>query len=178
MRRILSLLQDHPIVVTSLALVLVIIHWSLVTFGPLENTWEPLLRSPDGGIAIYLGSASAAAIVAGFAGVVVVFGLTAGGSRFRQLRLEGSESLTRNWTSASISGFAAAGLSLAAAVISSIDLGWISPWLFEASMLLLIHGTVRIIWLLRALMGVVYAEDAAADRFSKTKPTMNRDDFS
>lgn len=178
MRKILGLLQDHPIVVTSLAFVAVIIHWALVTFERLDNTWEPLLESMDGGIAIYLGSASAAAIVAGFAGVVVVFGLTAGGSRFRQLRLHGAGSLTRNWTSASISGFAAAGLSLAAAVLSGIDLGWISPWLFEWSMLLLIHGTVRIMWLLRALMGVVYAEDAELDRASKTKSTMTRGDFS
>lgn len=178
MRKVIGLLQDHPIVITCLAFVAVAVHWSLVTFGRLENTWGPLLTSTDSGIAIYLGSASAAAIVAGFAGVVVVFGLTAGGSRFRQLRLEGSGSLTRNWTSASISGFAAAGLSLAAAVLSGIDLGVISPWLFEWSMLLLIHGTVRIMWLLRALMGVVYAEDAAADRASKTKPTMTRGDFS
>lgn len=176
MKRLAALIQDHPALVSLLAFLLVAFHLVLAVLGRIPNTWAPLTASADVGISIYLGAASAAAIVAGFAGVVVVFGLTASGVRFRQLRLRGAASLSRNWTSASVSGFAAAGLSLAAAVLASLGAGQWSPWFFEWSMLLLLHGTVRIIWLLRALMAVVQTEDQAADRASRQQ-TVSTSDF-
>lgn len=169
--RLTGYLQDHPIIVSALAILLVGAHILFVLTELIGNTWEPLTISSDKGIAIYLGAASAASIVAGFAGVVVVFGLTASGDRFRQLRIQGSRSLARNWTSASVSGFTAAGISLGAAVLAGIGMEVVSPWLFEWSMLLLLHGTIRIIWLLRSLMKVVQAEDFSADRESSKTET-------
>lgn len=177
MKRLGGLIQDHPALVSLTAFIVVAAHATLVVLEKLPNSWEPLTKTVDVGISIYLGAASAAAIVAGFAGVVVVFGLTATGVRFRQLRLQGAASLSRNWTSASVSGFAAAGLSLAAAVLAGVGANDWSPWLFEWSMLLLLHGTVRIIWLLRSLMDVVHTEDQAADR-SANEQSVSSKDFS
>ena len=67
-------------------------------------------------VTLFLGTAAAAAILAGFAGVAVVFGLTADGDRVSVFRLEAGKSLRGTWTSTSLAGFAAAGLSLGAAI--------------------------------------------------------------
>lgn len=169
MSKIVGIVQDHPIVITISAFVLVLVHLILALVGAIPNPWLSLQGTKDAGIAIYLGAASAAAIVAGFAGVVVIFGLTANSSRFRELRLKSGDSLSRNWTSASVSGFAAAGLSLFAAILAGLQFQIASPWIFEWSILLLVHGTLRIMWLLRSLMTVVATDDAAAERKSKTR---------
>jgi hypothetical protein len=176
MRKLVGLIQDRPLVVTLSAFGLVLLHLALACLGIISNPWQALQDAADSGIAIYLGAASAAAIVAGFAGVVVVFGLTANSSRFRELRLKSGESLNKNWTSASVSGFAAAGLSLFAAILAGLQFQAASPWIFEWSILLLVHGTLRIIWLLRSLMKVVASDDAAADRQSKTR-SYTKDSF-
>lgn len=165
---IVAITQDRPWLITLLTFLFVAIHLILVHFKIWPDTWAPLLSSADKGISIYLGAASSAAIVAGFAGVVVVFGLTASGEKFRYLRLEAGKSLGSNWTSSSVSGFSAAGISLAAALSTATGLFFWSPWLLEWSLLLLLHGTVRIIWLLRVLMRIVAAQDAADIRDANT----------
>lgn len=160
-----SLIKNHPGVVTVSIIAAVLVHALTTLTGWIPNIWERLiLGEPSIALDIYLGAGAAAAIVAGFAGVVVVYGLTATGSRFRQLRIQAGDSLGRNWTSASVVGFAATGLCLAAAILHSLGLAWLAPWLLELSLLLLLHGTWRIIWLLRELMVVAEREDAAAER--------------
>lgn len=166
--KLVAVAQDNPWIITLFTLLLVTTHFFLVHFKVWTDSWATLLASPDRGMAIYLGAASASAIVAGFAGVVVVFGLTATGEKFRNLRLDAGKSLGSNWTSSSVSGFSAAGIALAAAIAAATGQFFWSPWLLEWSLLLLLHGTIRIIWLLRILMSIVAAQDAADVRESKT----------
>lgn len=155
----LGAIKDHPWIITAFAFLIVATHWFLVYREVLPSPWDAYEVDSNQAVSIFLGSASASAIVAGFAGVVVVFGLTAQGRKFRELRVNAGRSLGRNWTSSSVSGFVAAGLSLFAALLASLgDFTW-SPWLFEWSLLLLIHGTARIIWLLRVLMSAVAQQD-------------------
>lgn len=166
--RLVAILQDHPWVATLLSFLIVVAHFLLVHFEVWQDTWAPLLASPDKGMAIYLGAASAAAIVAGFAGVVVVFGLTATGEKFRTLRLDAGKSLGSNWTSSSVSGFSAAGIALGSSIATATGFFFWSPWMLELSLLLLLHGTIRVIWLLRLLMKIVAAQDAAEAKKGKT----------
>ncbi|MGO3763515.1 hypothetical protein [Glutamicibacter arilaitensis] len=167
-QRLVAVVQDRPWIITLITFLLVIVHFLLVHFKIWADSWATLLASPDRGMAIYLGAASASAIVAGFAGVVVVFGLTATGEKFRNLRLDAGQSLGSNWTSSSVSGFSAAGVALMAAIATATGQFFWAPWLLEWSLLLLLHGTIRIIWLLRILMGIVAAQDAADAKKSKT----------
>lgn len=165
---LVAILQDHPWVATLFSFVLVVAHFLFVHFEVWPDAWAPLLASPDKGMAIYLGAASASAIVAGFAGVVVVFGLTATGEKFRTLRLDAGRSLGSNWTSSSVSGFSSAGIALGASITTATGFYFWSPWMLELSLLLLLHGTVRIIWLLRLLMKIVAAQDASEAKKDKT----------
>lgn len=176
MKRLGALLQDHPKIVSITLLSLVVIHYLLTLWGVVPNTWEGLLTD-ESRISVYLAACTVAAIVAGFAGVVVTFGLTARGDRFRTLRVQAGRALGDNWTSTSISGFVAAGLSLAAAILDASGLGGVSPWLLELSLLILTHGTIRIVWLLRELADTMRIEDE--DKLEdKQKKTVSKGDFS
>jgi hypothetical protein len=107
---------------------------------------------------LFLGAATVAAMVAGFAGVVVIFALGSGSERFRYMRIRGGLRLRSNWTSVVAVSFLAAGLSVAAAFMRLTDIdGWI--WAFEASALFLIHASCRLVWLLRQIASVVVSDD-------------------
>lgn len=169
--RVTGRIQDKPRIVTSFLVVIVVTHVLLTYTSVIDNTWEIFLRHPNR-IDVYLAAGAVAAIVAGFAGVVVTFGLTAQGSRFRILRATAGKSLGDNWTSTSISGFVAAGLGLLAAILDAGGASHASPWLFELALLILMHGTFRIIWLLRELANITGKDDEeSVERSTRTKIT-------
>lgn len=162
-------LQDHPLAISLLSVVIVSAHTVLALTGRVPNVWEGVLaKDPSVGVTLFLGTAAAAAILAGFAGVVVVFGLTAEGERFRVFRIASGARLRSNWTSTSLAGFAAAGLSLASAICIVNGPVFIAPWIFELSLFLMAHGALRTIWILRELVTVVRTEDL---QWSKEKMT-------
>ena len=164
-----SKVQDHPLYVSLSIFAAVAAQAALTWLGQLPNMWAGTLAQEDSvTVTLFLGTAAAAAILAGFAGVVVVFGLTADGDRFRVFRLEAGKSLRGKWTSTSLAGFAAAGLSpgAAIAVVNGPDVA--APWLFELSLLLMAHGALRTVWILRELIVVVRNEDMV---WSKEKGT-------
>lgn len=173
-----AVVKNYPVLITIALIILVSTHAVLTFTGTIPDTWHALLgQQTEDILAIYLGASSAAAIVAGFAGVVVIFGLTANGERFRILRATAGDRLGDNWTSTSVSGFSAAGLCLLASVFHAAGLSIVGPWLFELGLLLLIHGTIRIIWLLRELMKVVTRDDEDALRKAEERP-LSPDSFS
>lgn len=168
LNKIKGLAQDHPKVITALLIVAVLVHAILTFYGLIDNTWASFLESGST-ISVYLAACSVAAIVAGFAGVVVTFGLTASGERFRVLRASAGKHLGDNWASTSISGFTAAGLGLLAAILDASGLAYLGPWIFELSLLILIHGTVRVIWLLINLGDITGSGDKeAVERSQRT----------
>lgn len=162
--------QDHPWSINLVLLVLVVIHAVPSVPGWLRNVWQPLIEAdPALASALYLSFVGAAAIVAGFAGVVVIFGLSGTSDKFRQFRVEGKEPLARNWTSTFASGFIAAALSLAAAVCSIAGAANLAPWFFELAVLISIHGTLRLMWLMRGLVHAVTADDTLKEREAQKK---------
>lgn len=158
------LARDKPQLVTLGITVLVVInalfgHYALHVISPGRALVKH--SSPGDAAALFLGGATVAAMVAGLAGVVVVFALSAPGKRVRTFRLKGGQPLLSNWTSAVVVSFIAALLCLIASFLRLIDArGW--GWLFELAVLLQMHAAVRLIWLLRKLAEIVAAEDRTA----------------
>lgn len=172
MRRIVALVQDRPLVVSAGALVLVVVHGLLTQCGVVGDSWSGLRQRDAGSVAvsIFLGLAGVGALSAGFAGVVIVFGLDTRSEKFLRFRLSARRSLVGNWTSLIASPITAAALGLAAAAMTAAGWRALAPWLFELGCLMFVHGALRMIWLLRVLMGVVAAEDAVAESALRLVP--------
>lgn len=166
---------DRPQLVDAIVVVLVALHAVLTGFERMPNFWADFyIAARAEQVALHLGVVGAAAIVAGFAGVVVVFGLQSSGDRFSRFRLVAGESLRRNWTASISAGLVAAGLGLVAAVSAYVP--WLilaGPWLLEAALLLTLHAGIRLVYLLHLLSGVVREEDIARHKAQRTR---GRDD--
>lgn len=170
MKAVLRIVRDHPIYISASSSVLVLAHACLTLLGLIPNVWVGVLtKEASVSVTLFLGTAAAAAILAGFAGVVVVFGLTADGDRFKAFRVTSGARLRSNWTSTSLAGFAAAGLSLASSVCAVNGPVWLAPWFFELSLFLMAHGALRTIWILRELVTVVRNEDLEWSREKMTR---------
>lgn len=109
--------------------------------------------------AVYLGLSAVAAISAGFAGVIIVFGLTSESIVFRNFRKKSGNRLAANWTSVIASAFLASALSLAAALIQLLDRPFVANILFELGCLLLLHSAIRSVWVMRLLLQLVSVDD-------------------
>ncbi len=110
-------------------------------------------------------------MVGGFAGVVVVFGLSSDDERFRKVRLKAATSLQRNWTSVVTTPLVAAFGALVAATLARAT--WIdgAAWVFELCVLLAAHGAVRLVVVLFELVKVVHNSDLATQREADTADT-------
>lgn len=160
MKHVKRILKDHPLYVSLVAFGCVAVHTALTLLNFIPNVWAGVLaKDVSVAVTLFLGTAAASAILAGFAGVVVVFGLTADGERFRVFRVESGKRLRSNWTSTSLAGFTAAGLSLGSSIFVVNGPAFLAPWLFEMSLLLMAHGAARTIWILRELVTVVRNQD-------------------
>jgi hypothetical protein len=159
--KLLVIAEDHPgrvnLVLTCLvAAQAFVAHFWLHGLSP----GRALTRSASVGNAsvLFLGGATVAAMVAGFAGVVVVFALSSTSDRVQVFRRAGGRRLLSNWTSPVSVAFLAAALSLAASYLCLVHArGW--AWWFELSLLYLTHGAVRLLWLLRTLARIVASDD-------------------
>lgn len=154
-------LTNQPRKVDVLIILFVVLHTVLSMKNAIPNIWE-LQQSPEKAASLeslYIGALGAGAIVAGFAGVVVIFALSAPGERFRKLRVDGGTALLANWTSTSASGFLSSLMFLVAAIGSILWGHPLAPFFFELGFLLLAHGSIRLLWLLRQFAEVVRATD-------------------
>lgn len=170
MKRVRRLLREEPFKVDAILAVAVAVHATLSLLGVLPNIWAALsgARNLAEAQAIYLAILGPASIVAGFAGVVVVFGLSAGSSRFRKFRSMAGASLKRTWVASTLSGFVAAALCVVASVVNLTDWSGVAPFLLELSLLVLAHGAIRLVWILSEMIGITRVDDAkATDEASK-----------
>lgn len=169
--RIVATAQDRPRAVTSLLLVGVATHAVVAIIWPAASPWASYARpTPDdtGTIAsVYLGLAGVAALAAGFAGVVIIFGLDTQSRRFLGFRHQSESSLRQNWTAVIGGSFWAAALGVAAGALVVGRGSVVAPWLFELGCLMAIHAAVRMVWLLRILMRLVAEEDREAVQISR-----------
>jgi hypothetical protein len=162
---------DHPLGTNLVIVAVVLTHFSVAWFLPIANFWTGVFPTGSEPVDITLALVGAGALLAGFAGVVVVFGLQNNSERFRRLRRQGGDELTENWSSMSSSGFWTMGIALVAALAFSAQVPFVGALLLEASLLVLMHGSVRLIWMLRRLIDVVSADDDVADRKDRTAVT-------
>lgn len=121
-------------------------------------------------VTIYLGTAGAAAIVAGLAGVILVFVIGSPSPRLRRFRDAAGKPLRKTWTTVVAEPFAAALLGILAAITQTTSGRTIAPWLFELGLVLLVHGALRLLWLLREMVAIVGADDHEATRDDKAIP--------
>ncbi|PPH23316.1 hypothetical protein C5C99_01375 [Rathayibacter sp. AY1C4] len=171
LRQIGVFLRDEPFKVDGGLVLLGVLHWAATQLW-LPNVWLGLASAdPQSDVqALYIGVLAAAAVVAGFAGVVVIFGLSAQTPRFQTFRATAGATLGKAWMSTTLSGFEAVALCIAATVVSLAGAAWLGPWLFEISLLVLLHGTARLVWLLRQLIKIVVADDVLAHKASQRRP--------
>jgi hypothetical protein len=156
---------DQPYIVDLGLAVLVVVHAVVTILGWVPSAWTMLAAASRGEqAALYLAVLGAAALLSGFAGVVVIFGLSGTTDRFRTFRVKAGPALARNWTSTSIAGFAGAGTALLAAILLYSPWASASPWLFELAVLLVAHSSTRLVWLLRGLIRLVQADDVSTAR--------------
>lgn len=152
--------MDTPWIISAVCVALVLTHSLATTLGWVPDIWAEFLTvSPALQSSLYLGLMGGAAILSGFAGVIVVFGLSATSDRFREFRVKGGKRLARNWASTCSSGLGAAALSLLAAILAFSPLFFAAPWLFELAILFVVHSGIRLTWLLRGLVKVVRFDD-------------------
>ncbi|MEI5674969.1 MULTISPECIES: hypothetical protein [unclassified Nocardioides] len=164
-------LHDHPFSIDILLVGFVTLHW-LVTVPPIlsklnisrvPSPWSSLAGTNDSSVRdLYIAMFGPSAIVAGFAGVVVVFGLSSDAPRFRKFRADAGDSLKRTWVSSSLSGFVAGFAFVAATVVNFAGAEPSAPFLFEFGLLVLVHGAARLLWILRALIGIKATDDLVA----------------
>lgn len=170
-----AVVRDWPGVVTSVLAGVVLIHavgakyfewpWMLKSFitEAGESTVDPAVAG-----AAYLGLSAVAAISAGFAGVIIVFGLTSESQIFRDFRRKSGDRLSANWTSVIASAFLSSAFSISAALTQLTDHPFIANMLFELGALLLIHSSVRSVWVLRLLLRLVMADDIKRNKAEQT----------
>jgi hypothetical protein len=160
---------NYPLLVSFLIICAVTVHFYVSRTAPGINVAAALARSgvsdpADTLMSLALGVAGVSAMVGGFAGVVVVFGLGSENDRFRLLRRRGSARLRANWISVVLSSLSGAFGSVIAAVVIvgfGIERGL---WVLEVCFLLTAHGAIRLTALLAGLAGIVDSQDEDAER--------------
>jgi len=163
-------LLDRPSTVTFLLGLIVAMHffasWLWFPFiSPASLFYAvPEQDFPNAVASLAIGLAAVAAMVGGFAGVVVVFGLSSADERFRLVRINASTSLRRNWMSIVTTPLAAAFGAIVAATLATASLTSPALWILEVCLLLAAHGAVRLIVLLNELVRVVHYADEAAQK--------------
>lgn len=160
-------IKDRPALVTGGLIIIAVLYTFAAWLWPAVDFFA-LLRAPperlDSVVSLYLGVAGVAAVGAGFAGVVIVFGLDTQSEKFLDFRSDGREPLTRNWMSVIGSSIVSAALAAGAALSVLLEFGRAGTAMFALAVLLIAHALVRMLWLLRVLMRVVAAGDRATRR--------------
>ena len=150
-------LKDHPRVVNTALLVLGVAAAFVSSRVAPKQALDALSAS---GFSLSLGVLSLGGVMAGFAGVIVVFGLQASAPVFVKFRVQGGKSLGRDWISIVSTSFYCAFASLGAAILFCLAAGnWITMALLWISILLSLHSALRLIWMLKILIAAVAIDD-------------------
>lgn len=167
---LVGVVQDHPGVVAATLGLLVVAHAVLAWHFTWLSPYKALVVANNLGttVTIYLFTAAAAALVAGLAGVIIVFVISGQTPQVRQFRRDAGLPLRRMWISVVTEPFVAAFLSVIAAVTQTTAGAMVGPWLFELGLALLAHSAVRLVLLLRELVDIVAADDELVERESYT----------
>jgi hypothetical protein len=168
-KKVGGMFANYPLFVSVLIIAAVTCHFFVSKEHPTINVAAALENTtagdPQGTLtSLSLGVAGVSAMVGGFAGVVVIFGLGSENDRFRLLRRKGNRRLRANWISVVLSSFTGAFGALIAAVMV-VGFG-IEPgmWVLEGCVFFTAHAAIRLTALLGGLAGIVDSQDADAER--------------
>lgn len=160
---LLDTVKDRPLAGAVLVVAGVGIHRALYgTVSLLPDVPKAVADATTIAVPIYLAFAGVVAIVAGFAGVVVVFALGQHTENFVILRRRGGRQLRANWSSPIATSFVAAFGCVATALLAVAGHGFAAWWIFEALFLLAATAAARLVWLFRGLATIVDSHDADA----------------
>jgi hypothetical protein len=165
--------QDRPFATSGVIALLVTVHavagsiWldSLVPYTELASP-----GNTGTAVTLYLGTAAASAIVAGFAGVVIVFAVGSPLGRLKRFRHEAGGRLRANWLIVMVEPLTATLLGILASVLQLTGGRVVAPWFFELAICLLIHGASRLVWILGELIKIVGADDEESERAKRKVP--------
>ncbi|HXH36427.1 MAG TPA: hypothetical protein VNJ54_18770 [Plantibacter sp.] len=176
MKKVGGAFANYPFFVSVFVVALVLGHFLLSQKYPILNVAFALTKTTASDAqgtltSLSLGVAGVSAMVGGFAGVVVVFGLGSENDRFRLLRRRGNRRLRANWISVVLSSFSGAFGALVAAVMV-VGFG-IEPgmWVLEACLLFTAHAAIRLTALLAGLASIVDSQDEDTERAERVVPT-------
>ena len=171
MKKVIGALQDKPWIVTAALFATTLALFLGVSFFGIPNYWSDLAKMPVAeALTLYIGVAGAASLVAGFAGVVVVFGLSGTGHNMRVFRASAGESLRANWLSVIGTGFGSAALGFVAALMTVLQLRDFAPWVMQLALVVLAHASLRMVWLMKLLIDNVKIDDATTLDAGNVKP--------
>ncbi len=150
---------DFPSITTAACVILPMIGWFV--HSKASPHFQLNIGPIDHGLVgeVYIGLAGVAAIAGGFAGVIIVFGLTPSSELFRKFRLDAGERMVANWISIITNSFLAAALGIAASTLEALSFHAVGAFVFSSGCLLLLHSSIRSIWILRTLLTLVRNDD-------------------
>ena len=161
MRRLAKLVGDHPWFVSLVLVAAVAAHALVVRAGLLSNPWVTVTdQTVDSQVSLHLGLAGVAAVVAGFAGVVVVFVLQSASPRFRRFRQLAPRGVRSTSLSIVAAPMGSAVLALACGLLVMGGYGTLAMWGFELGLLVLFHGLLRTMAFFRSMIKLVQYDDA------------------
>lgn len=177
-RRLLSVVtafvQDRPGLISVSLVMAVTGHALLARPYQWVNPYKALQTDDKDtigvAVTIYLGTAGAAAIVAGLAGVILVFVIGSPSARLCSFRDAAGTPLRKTWTTIIAEPFTATLLGILAAITQTTPGRSVAPWLFEVAIVLLVHGALRLLWLLQEMVAIVGADDHEATREERSIP--------
>ncbi|WP_341266924.1 hypothetical protein [Gordonia malaquae] len=121
-------------------------------------------------IMVAVGIASTAAVVAGFAGVVVAYGMSSDRPVIIRFRYDVGPTLKKNWMSVIGGSFASAFGGLTGAALFAAALGAIGTWICIAASAVLLHSVGRCLFLFSLLLDVIAAGDERDRSTERTVP--------
>lgn len=160
----LTYAQEHPWRILSTSMLLSLILGALSELLPCTMR----VGLDVHGLELALGVLALASILAGFAGVVVVFALQGSSRLFVSFREKGGAVLRRAWLFLVRASFLAAAASLLAAGAFAIGVPLAARTLLIASVFLSIQSALTMLWLLRLLVDAVGVDDSAQLQKSKS----------
>jgi hypothetical protein len=160
-RALIDALVDRSVFVAVGLAGVVAAHAVSTIFWGWLNPYKSLAIDANTGTAVtlYLGAAAAAAIVAGFAGVVIVFTIGSEADRIQRFRVKSGKTLQVAWMAVVAEPFAATLFGVVAAMIQVTSGKHVAPWFFELGLAFLIHGALLLLKLLSEVVQIVHAQD-------------------
>lgn len=149
--RYMRMAKDRPGRVTLLVLLVVATHFVASQQGVLPAIPRQLVEHPSV-FELYLGAAAVLALVAGFAGVAIVFAMTPHISVLQRVRRQGGDRLRANWISLVATPVMTSLAFLTAAAVFFAGEPRAAGWIFEISALLTLGSAARLIWIFALLV--------------------------